>query len=185
MQLISPVFKKMPVSHKIAYISVMAALSVIVNMYSVDIAGGLIKLSFVGVVCVISGALFGPVFGFAIGFLGDFISFLVIASGYAYSPLIGVSNGMYAAIAGLVFIFFKNRGLLIKVLISSISAYFVCTLLITSLGIFILFGSKYTFWIYILRRIIFQTPVTIINAIVMYLLLKSMSSVKFFKFSVS
>jgi len=163
----------------------MVALSVIVNMYSVDIAGGFIKLSFVSAVCVIAGALFGPVYGFAIGFLGDLLAFMVMASGFAYSPFIGISNGMYSAIAGLVFMLFKNRGLFIKVLISTIIAYFICTLFISSLSIYILFGTRYTFWVFILRRIIFQTPVSIVNAVVIYLLLKSMVSIKFFKVSVS
>ena len=185
MQLISPVFKKMPVSHKMSYISVMAALSVIVNMYSIDIAGGLIKMSFVGVVCIISGAIFGPVYGFAIGFLGDAISFLVSASGYAYSPLIGLSNGFYAAIAGLVFMIFKNRSLILKIIIAGILTYFICTLLITSLGIFLLFGSRYTFWAYMLRRVIFQSPVSLVNIIASFLLIKAMASIKFFKVSLS
>lgn len=181
MQLIPDVFKKMPASHRVAYVGVMTALSVIVNMFSINIAAGLIKLSFVGVVCVLSGSLFGPLIGFVIGFLGDLISFLTEGSGLAYSPLIGISNGVYAAIAGIVFILFKNRKLFIRVLISFILAYFVCTLVISSLGIYILFGSKYTFWVYMLRRVMFQTPVSVANGIAGYLLLKATEGLKLFR----
>ena len=115
---------------------------------------------------------------------GDAVAFLS-SSGDVYSPFIGISNGIYALIAGFVFIIFKNRSLFVKILLSFGIAYIVCTMLITSLGIYILFGSKYTFLVYMGKRFIFQTPVSIANAVLGYIVIKAISGIKMFRLNVS
>lgn len=185
MSLFPESFKKMPLSHKIAYISVMSAMSVIANLYSIPLFAGIAKLSFVTTVLILAGALFGPVIGFVIGFLGDLLQFLISAGEAAYSPLIGISNGVAAAIAGIIFMIFAKKSLLLKVVFSSVLAYFICTLVITSLGIYLIFGSQRTFIAFMIKRIVTQTPINIANGIICFFLMRALSKVKLFRLSFS
>ena len=186
MSLFPESFKKMPPSHKIAYIAVMSALAVIANIFDINLGGGAAKLSFVSTVLIMAGAIFGPLIGFVIGFMGDAIEFLIAPSGI-YSPFIGISNGTIALIAGFVFIIFAKQNLIIKVLISSVLTYIICTIAISSTGLYIIYFHKKfdSLREFVIYRISTQTPINVINAFICYFFLKAMTKIKILRFSFS
>ena len=91
------------VAKAIALIGVFTALSVAVNIFSIDISPSL-KVSFNYLFGFFCGAIFGPVVGFTICFTGDLLAFLtpIFSSGVYWLPT-GICSGLLAFIPGLVF----------------------------------------------------------------------------------
>ena len=85
---------------RVAYIGVLAALCIAVNMFEIKFAT--VQFSFTLFASVLSGILIGPVFGFAAVFWGDGVGYLVNSAGYPYYWWVALSCALMAAIAGLV-----------------------------------------------------------------------------------
>ena len=62
-------------SHRIAYLGVLTALSIVANMFF-EIKFLDVQFSITIFISMISGILIGPLFGFLTAFLGDFIGYL-------------------------------------------------------------------------------------------------------------
>jgi len=103
--LFSATLENKKASHKLAYIAVMTAFSVVANMFF-EFKLADTQFSFTIVVSALTGILIGPLFGFAACFLGDLVGFLYHSAGFAYMPWIGISMGLTAFLAGL----FRRRG---------------------------------------------------------------------------
>ena len=97
----SPFVLKEKRSRKIAYVAMMVALAIMVNIYEIP-SDGSVQWSFTTAVSILVGILVGPISGFVICFLGDGLGFAVHPKG-AYTPWIGISTGMMALISGMVF----------------------------------------------------------------------------------
>ena len=80
---------------KIAYLAVFSAVMVLVNAFSLDVSPSF-KISFTAAAAFITGAMFGPVGGFSVCFVGDMIGCLI--AGQAPNPLIMLATGMLGLI---------------------------------------------------------------------------------------
>ena len=88
--------------HRLAYMAVMAALSVVANMW-LEFRLLDIQFSITIVVSALTGILLGPVSGFAVCYIGDLCGYFYNNWGQLYMPWVGLSTGMIALLAGLVF----------------------------------------------------------------------------------
>jgi ECF transporter S component (folate family) len=52
-----------------------------------------LKVSFMVVPCILAGLLMGPLYGFAVGFLADFITTLLVPTGGSYLPIFSIIMG--------------------------------------------------------------------------------------------
>jgi len=86
----------------ISTMGMVTAFGVVLNVFSLSLPGFGGRASFVYAFMYLSGILFGPIYGFAVAFLGDFIGHLLAPEGL-YSPFIGVGNGLTATIVALLF----------------------------------------------------------------------------------
>lgn len=88
-----------------SFISAMAlfvALGIVLNIFSIQLVGFGGRASFVYGFLYLSGILFGPIYGFAVGAISDILGHIIAPQG-AYIWQITVSNGLVAAITGLIF----------------------------------------------------------------------------------
>ena len=92
--------------HRLAYMAVMAALSVVANMW-LEFRLLDIQFSITIVVSALTGILLGPVSGFAVCYIGDLCGYFYNSWGQLYMPWVGLSTGMIALLAGLVFNLFR------------------------------------------------------------------------------
>lgn len=158
---------------RLTLIAMFIAVNVVFNVCSVD-AAQYLKISFVYMPCIIAGLLFGPIGGFAVGFLGDFLGSLIFLSGGPYNVLIGISCGLLGLIPGLVrYLPVKDFW---KIIISSTICLIVCTAFLSTFALWLMFAaSRKTFWAYLIVRIPGQSLVAALNCaliITVYPLLK-------------
>ena len=176
---------------KIVLTAMLVALSTIINAYVTIRIGTEFKFSFLLLVYFISGYILGAPLGFVVGIVGDLLGWILFTDG-AYNPIIGLSNGLFAFIPGIVFglkrPFKKEVKLLefvVKTLICYMLSYLLCTVLLTSIGSWIyssyLQGKYGTLMAWFLYRAVAQLPNTLINlalTIAIFLPLKRVKALK-------
>lgn len=123
-------------SARIAYVGVMTALCVAVNMFELRFAD--VQFSFTVFMSVLTGILIGPAFGAAAVFLGDLIGYVVNSWGYLYMPWVGLSCAMMAFLGGLLMkipLGFRGSGYL-KLGIVCAAVLAVCSVGINTTGFY-------------------------------------------------
>ncbi|HHX49308.1 MAG TPA: folate family ECF transporter S component [Clostridiales bacterium] len=158
-------------SKRIAYIAIFAAMSVALKVFSIDISIAN-KLSLMTTMNVLAGIFTGPIGGFIVGVLADGLGFLIKPSGGAWMPLITLVSGLSGLIPGLVFKIKKIHPI-VRIIISIVLVYFVCTVFLNSLIIYYFFiQNKTTFFVWLLTRIPLQSGVYLVNSILIIILYK-------------
>ena len=124
----------------------MTALCTVLNGFltvpnPVLIGGSTDVISLCLALCLLSGAVFGPVYGFSIAFIGDLLCYLLFTSrGFPYFPWVGLSKAFAGFISGMIMcnVTIKCRGgVYIKALIVSVIVLFVCSVGIETGGYYI------------------------------------------------
>ena len=135
--------KKLTPTMKIVLTAVFVALSAVVNAFVTIRITTELKFSLALVIYFMAGYCLGAPLGFVVGFVGDLLGWLLFVDG-AYNPIIGVSNGLLVFIPGILFglsrPFKKQVSLLtftVKAIIGFLLGYLVCTVCLSSIGIWI------------------------------------------------
>ncbi|NCC88497.1 MAG: folate family ECF transporter S component, partial [Clostridia bacterium] len=123
---------------KIAYIAVLVAINVVLNFFSIDF-GFATKLSFTYVPCFIAGIFMGPFAGFLVGAIGDGLGFLITPKG-VWLPLITLASGLIGLIPGILCSPKIKLHMLIKIAISLIVEFVVCTAGLNTYAIYLVYG---------------------------------------------
>ncbi len=92
----------------LAVAALFVALALVVKPFEIYILP-VARFNFVGIPIIMSGIVLGPVWGAAVGFIVDIVSFLFMdKSGMAINPILTIANIMLGAIPGLIFLKKKN-----------------------------------------------------------------------------
>ena len=169
-------------SVKIAYIAVITALSVVFNMYLRFSITPDLQFSCSIFASVLCGILLGGVMGFPVCVLSDFIRWVVKPSGM-YLPWIGISSGIMALIAGIIFNNFKSGKRLdfyLKGIIVSLSTFLICTVLINTTLFYYLYGIQSSYFTYLVTRLFINGQIwnSVFNYALLFLVLPVLSEVK-------
>lgn len=184
-------------SHKIAYIALMTALSVVVNMFEFKFLDNQFSLTIT--VALLTGIIIGSIFGFTACVLGDFIGFLINPNNM-YMPWIGLSTGMFAFLAGAIFNGFPttNKWIIrLKLFLICFLSFFICTIAINSTGFYFYnramgfstavldyvaerFGGEVSFLGYLFYRLIFKGQIwnSLFNYALLFIAVPALSKVK-------
>ncbi len=155
---------------RITMIAMFAAISVVLNMFTIITGVKYFAISFTYIPAFIAGALMGPLSGFLVAFLGDLIAGLIRPLGL-YNPLIGIASGLLGFIPGLVFKLLKTNDY-IKLALSAILCLVICTAGLNTVALYIMFGGGKTYWGYLSVRLPFQLAVLVINLATMIIIWK-------------
>ncbi len=183
--------KKLSPTMRLVLTAVLVALSTVINSYATIRIGTQLKLSFILIVYFMSGYILGGGLGFAVGFIGDFLGWLIFPDG-AYNPIIGISNGLLALIPGILFGIKRpfekevsNIEFIIKTAIAYLVGFVLCTVLLSSFGIWLyssyIQGKYGTLLAWFVYRAGAQGLNTLINAIltvIIFLPLKRTPGIK-------
>lgn len=173
---------------RIVYIAMLAAFSVVTNMF-LEFKFYDVQFSLTIIVSAIIGGLIGAIPGFFACMLGDLIGYIYNSWGYLYMPWVGLSTGMIAFIAGIIIngVNIKTKGAIyIKLVLVCLISFFVCTIGINSTGFYFYnkamgfskavldyvaehFGGNVSYIAYVAYRLIFKLQ--IVNCIVNYVVL--------------
>lgn len=121
-------------AQKIAFLGLFTAINVVFNAFfefkTLDV-----QFSFTIFISALTGVITGPISGFLVCMLADFIGYLINSFGYLYMPWVGLAMGVLAFFAGLIFS--KNsEKLIIKTALVCTVSLFLCTILINSTGFY-------------------------------------------------
>lgn len=153
----------------LTYTAVLVALNVICNIFDVPLGIGDLKISLSYIPSMIAGMFLGAIPGLCVGLIGDVLGLLIMPQG-AWIPLITLGSALMGLIPGLVFMI-KKLNPYIKLAISLVLAFLICTCTVNSLGIFLMFmKGKKTFWAFFVARVPIQSIVFVINSVLLFLL---------------
>lgn len=130
---------------KIATVAVFTALSVVANMF-LEMRILDIQFSLTIFFSAITGYFLGPLAGFFACLSGDFIGYVFNSWGQLYLPWVGLSTGLFAFIAGLMF---GDEGeqpfrkQIVKFLIYVALTFCICTVMINTTGFYFYFKYIY------------------------------------------
>lgn len=149
---------------KIAYLAMFVAINVIIGAFSPRI--GSLKVTLTYTLCYLAGSFYGAIAGGIVAGLGDVIGSII--GGYVPNPIILVASILIGVIPGLVrYIKMKKLGKCepyVKIIISYLIVFAVCTLFINTYGLYVLGMAKSnSFWVYMGIRASTQSPIVAIN----------------------
>lgn len=174
-------------SHKIAYIAVVAALCVVVNMFEIKFVD--VQFSLTLAVSALAGIILGGVFGFVACFLGDLVGFLYNSSGYMYMPWIGIAMGCVALVSGMLIGGVHLRvkgGVYIKLGIVSVSTFLLCTVGINTTAFWLLYAKGVPYFTYLTARLFVQGQIwnSLFNYALLFVLVPVLKNVKALKLDI-
>jgi ECF transporter S component (folate family) len=186
--LLSETLVKKRGSHKIAYIAVMTAFSVVANMFF-EFKLAETQFSLTLLVSFLTGIIIGPLFGFVACFLGDLVGFLYHSAGFAYMPWIGISMGLTAVLGGLIVNGLHSKKpwfLYVKLALVCLLSFTVCTVLINTTAFWLLY-SKVDYATYLVSRLFVQGQIwnCLVNYILLFVSAPALAKIKPLKIKIS
>lgn len=178
-------------SKKIALIAMFVALTVVVNVFEINITQEL-KISLSITICTLAGFFTGFIGGGIVGFLGDLLGCLI--TGLTPIPLLSLSNTLLGLLPGLAFdlyrVFAKKKlnslMLIIITICCQLILFGLVTVLINNYAIwdFYKIGAKSSksYWVWATLRVF---PIQLINSsvnlVMSCILIVSLCKIPFFK----
>lgn len=153
--LFSPKLLQKNHSHRIAYIAVMTAFCVAVNMLEIKLGG--VQFSLTICISVLTGMVLGGGAGFCACFLGDLIGFMIHPFG-EYSPWIGISTACMALFAGVILYVSGSpkEKMRLKLLAVCLLIFELCTCGITTVYLNQVWFKSMTYWECLSYRLLVQ-----------------------------
>ncbi len=137
--------------------AMLAAMSVIIGIFcknTLNFGEGLFRVTFENFPIIISGILFGPIVGSAVGITSDLISYLLSFQTYPPNLIVTLGAAMIGVISGCVSQFaIRKRGTL-QIIVAGFCSHAIGSMLIKPIGLF-----SYYEW-----AVLFRIPLYLIIA---------------------
>lgn len=132
-----------------------------------------IRISFENLPIIIAGISLGPIAAALVGTVADLIG--CILYGYSINPIITVGAASVGLVSGFISNFVLKKPLSLKVIISTVLAHIVGSVLIKSAGLAVWYLSKYElgYWEFVAWRLLNYVLVATAECVIIYLLLKN------------
>ena len=129
--------------------AMLVAMNVIIGFFCktfLNFGGGLFRITFENLPVILSGILFGPIVGGAVGASGDLISYLLSPQIYPPNVIVTVGAAAVGIVSGTVSkLVVKKRGRA-QIILSGTLAHIIGSMVIKSVGLFQFYG-----WAVLLR----------------------------------
>ena len=126
--------------------AMLGALSVVIGIFCknfLNFGNGLFRVTFENFPIILSGILFGPAVGAAVGIVSDMVSYFLSTQSFAISPIVTLGAALVGAVSGTVSNYvIKKRGAL-RVVISTLAAHVVGSLIVKTFGIYTYYNMSY------------------------------------------
>ena len=126
--------------------AMLGALSVVIGIFCknfLNFGNGMFRVTFENFPIIMSGILFGPAVGAAVGIVSDMISYFLSTQSFAISPIVTLGAALIGAVSGIVSHYIiKKRGVW-QVVITVLAAHVIGSIIIKTLGIYAYYGMSY------------------------------------------
>lgn len=123
--------------------ALLCAMSVVIGIFcksALNFAGGLFRITFENLPIILSGIIYGPAVGAAVGIISDLVSFLLSGQVYPLNVIVTLGAGAVGLSAGVVSKYFvKKRGTK-QIIAATALSHLIGSLLIKSIGLFSYYG---------------------------------------------
>ena len=135
---------KKSVSVKYVTLSAMLiAMSVVIGIFCksvLNFGGGLFRITFENLPIILSGIIFGPVMGMAVGFASDIISYLLSGQAYPLNIIVTLGAGAVGLVSGIVSHFIVKRRGVAQIVCSAAAAHILGSMIIKPIGLYQFYG---------------------------------------------
>ena len=140
-----------------------------------------IRISFENLPILLAGLTMGPISATLIAVVADLLG--CVLYGYSINPLITLGAAAVGLTAGLIGLFLKRKPLLLRVILATVTAHIVGSVLIKSAGLAAWYLSKYElgYWEFVGWRGVNYALVATAEALLLYLLLRNRALQKQFE----
>ena len=161
--------------------ALLAALSIVLGKYLAINVTDSIRLSFENLPVLMAGVFLGPLVGGAVGMVADLLGCVLV--GYAINPIITLGAAAVGLTAGLIGLLLKKKPLLLRVILATVTAHIVGSVLIKSAGLAAWYLSKYElgYWEFVAWRGVNYAIVATAETLLLYLLLRNRALQKQFE----
>ncbi len=151
-------------------LALLAAISVVLARFIIPMPSPTLRFSIEAAPVILAGLLYGPVPGAAVGLVADVVGCLF--SGYGYNPVFSVPPVLIGLCAGLMRPLLLKKFSYLRVLATFLPAVVLGSILWQSYWLSFFYGTK-TFGAFLISRALQFAITSVINALVVFLLLKS------------
>ena len=127
--------------------AMLGALSVVIGIFCknfLNFGNGMFRITFENFPIIMSGILFGPAVGAATGIVSDMVSYFLSTQSFAISPIVTLGAALVGAVSGIVSTYIiKKRGVC-RIIISTLSAHVIGSLLVKTFGIYAYYNMSYS-----------------------------------------
>lgn len=161
-------------THKITYTAILSALSVVANIFSIQMLGTSNYLSFAYIPTFIAGIYLGVWSGGMVGLVGDVLGCLIMPQG-VWNPIITLATMLLGVLPALVWKVTTNTNWhnIYKLVLSLMLCGIVCTSGLNTLGLWLMYGNGKGYCIYLVARLPFQLLMISVNGILLQILLST------------
>lgn len=128
--------------------AMLTAMSVVIGIFCknfMNFGGGLFRVTFENMPIILSGILFGPIVGAAVGIASDIVSYLLSAQIYPPNLIVTLGAASIGFVSGFIArVVIKKKGY-VQIIISGIFAHLVGSIIIKSIGLYQFYGVA-VFW---------------------------------------
>ena len=134
--------KKLSV-RRLTLCAMLIAMSVVIGIFCkslLNFGGGLFRITFENLPIILSGMIFGPVLGGAVGLCSDIISYLLTGQAYPLNLIVTLGSFAVGVVSGIMAKYVvKKRGTL-QVIASAGTAHIVGSMIIKPIGLYAFYG---------------------------------------------
>ena len=156
----------------LAAAAMLAAMSVVIGIICkrfLTFSGGTVRITFENLPVIMSGLLFGPIIGAAVGLIADLLS--CVFAGQAPFWLISIGAVSVGAVSGFVSKYIIRKDGILRIIISEVSAQLVGSVLIKTYALSVLMSKG--FYVLLLSRLPVYALIVTIEAVLLAVLFKN------------
>ena len=119
--------------------AMLTAMSVIIGIICknfLNFGGGLFRITFENLPIILTGILYGPIVGCAVGVASDLISYFLSAQIYPPNLVVTLGAAMVGAVSGLLAKYVVKKRGYAQIIISGAAAHIVGSMIIKPIGLF-------------------------------------------------
>ncbi|MCR2033090.1 folate family ECF transporter S component [Anaerofustis stercorihominis] len=157
-------------TRKIVFAGLLIAMGIVLKMFEISVTPNF-RIGFTTVPTIFSGILLGPIYGFAIGFLSDFIQFVIKSDGGAFHLGFTLTSALYGLIPGLIAMMVKRKNIelsLKHVVLIVVLCEIICSIILNTAFLIQMYG--YATIAMIPQRLIKAVVMIFLNSAIIYFL---------------
>ena len=157
-------------TRKIVFAGLLIAMGIVLKMFEISVTPNF-RIGFTTVPTIFSGILLGPIYGFAIGFLSDFIQFVIKSDGGAFHLGFTLTSALYGLIPGLIAMMVKRKNIelsLKHVVFIVVLCEIICSIILNTAFLIQMYG--YATIAMIPQRLIKAVVMIFLNSAIIYFL---------------